>query len=154
VRLIKLAFLSIVFLFLIITAISLLIPSHIRISKAINLGTNRGDALKMIRDTNDWQQWYPPFMPANGSIMSQIQISRQLDNDSELVYRLQQRNRMPVMNGWKVYHSSPDSLTLQWYADFHLKWYPWQKFGSLLYENTYGVIMEQGLNNLKKLSEK
>jgi hypothetical protein len=37
--------------------------------------------------------------------------------------------------------------------DFKLKWYPWEKFKSLFYENFYGVQMEQGLSNLKELSE-
>ena len=68
---------------------------------------------------------------------------------------LQQAGKMPLINGWKIYHHpSTDSLTLQWYSDFHLKWYPWQKLGSLFYENTYGVMMEEGLGNLKRLAEK
>jgi len=38
--------------------------------------------------------------------------------------------------------------------DFQLQWYPWQKCGSLLYEGTYGRMMEQGLQNIKKLAQK
>lgn len=38
--------------------------------------------------------------------------------------------------------------------DFHLSWYPWQKFGSLLYESTYGAMMEKGLTNIKTLTNK
>jgi hypothetical protein len=33
--------------------------------------------------------------------------------------------------------------------DFKLPWYPWQKFGSLFYENTYGQMMQNGLANSK-----
>jgi len=70
------------------------------------------------------------------------------------VMRLQQLGKPEVINGWKIYrYSNMDSLTLQWYMDFHLKWYPWKKFGSLFFENTYGVMMEQGLNNVKTLTE-
>ena len=68
---------------------------------------------------------------------------------------LQQAHKPEVINGWKIYqHSQVDSLTLQWYMDFQLKWYPWQKFGSLFYENTYGVMMEKGLSNIKELYNK
>ena len=35
-RLIKLAFLSFIILFLIVTAMSLMIPGHVRISRAVN----------------------------------------------------------------------------------------------------------------------
>jgi len=38
--------------------------------------------------------------------------------------------------------------------DFHLKWYPWEKFSSMLLENRYGPMMEQGLAKLKKVVEK
>jgi hypothetical protein len=37
--------------------------------------------------------------------------------------------------------------------DFRLRWYPWEKFSSLLFEKSYGLTMEKGLNNIKKLSE-
>jgi hypothetical protein len=37
--------------------------------------------------------------------------------------------------------------------DFHLRWYPWEKFASLLLEKSYGPRMEQGLATLKRLVE-
>ena len=68
--------------------------------------------------------------------------------------QLQQGNKDAVINGWKIYeYQGVDSLTLQWYMDFHLQWYPWKKFGSLFYENTYGVMMQEGLTNIKGVVE-
>jgi hypothetical protein len=155
-RLIKLAILSFIFLFIVVTAISLLIPSHIRISKAINIGAPQDSIFYFIKEKGRWPLWYPAFMSTDSSRKKpQIEISPKAASDSELVFQLQQEGKMPLINGWKIYHHpSTDSLTLQWYSDFHLKWYPWQKFGSLFYENTYGVMMEQGLGNLKRLAEK
>lgn len=154
-RAIKLFFLSAFFLFLVVTVISLLIPSHIRISKAINLHASKDSVFALIGDTTKWKQWHPAFIP-NDSLKKfpAIHITNEIKNDSEIVMHLQQQNKPEVINGWKLYaHSEIDSLTLQWYMDFHLKWYPWQKFGSLFYENTYGVMMQQGLENLKKISD-
>jgi hypothetical protein len=37
--------------------------------------------------------------------------------------------------------------------DFKLRWYPWEKFKSLFFENIYGAHLERGLGNLKELSE-
>jgi hypothetical protein len=153
VQLIKLGLISILFLFLVITGISLLIPSHIRLSKAINMGGTNESILYYVRNKNTWPQWHPAFMQDTSNRNSNMVITPRLDNDSEVLYQMQLPGKRPIMSGWKVYHhASTDSLTLQWYMDFHLPWYPWQKFGSLLYEGTYGRMMEQGLNNLKKLS--
>jgi hypothetical protein len=37
--------------------------------------------------------------------------------------------------------------------DFQLGWYPWQKFSSLFYENTYGNMMQDGLARLKSVAD-
>ena len=149
-RLIKLAVISIVFLFLVVTAISLLIPSHIRISKAINLLAEKDSIFALVADTTRWKEWHPAFIPNDSLNFPSIQIIPIVRNDSAIVMSLQQSHKQKVINGWKIYqHKGVDSLTLQWYMDFQLKWYPWKKFGSLFFENTYGVMMEQGLGNIK-----
>jgi hypothetical protein len=156
VRLVKLAFISVVLLFIVVTAISFLIPSHIRISKAINIHGEKDSLLALVGDTSNWKRWHPAFMP-NDSARSfpTVNIVQKSENDSEVVMHLQQADKPQVVNGWKVYgHPEIDSLTLQWYMDFHLKWYPWRKFGALFYENTYGVMMQEGLGNIKQLVEK
>jgi len=155
VRLVKLALISIVFLFVVVTAISLLIPSHIRISKAINIHGKKDSIFALIGDTGRWKQWHPAFIQNDSTpTFPSIRIIEKIQNDTEVVMRLQQLGKPEVINGWKIYrYSNMDSLTLQWYMDFHLKWYPWKKFGSLFFENTYGVMMEQGLNNVKTLTE-
>jgi len=151
VRLIKLAILSIVFLFIVITAISLLIPSHIRISKAINIHGEKDSIFALISNPARWKEWHPAFVPNDSTPkFPSIRIVQKIQNDTEIVMHLQQSNKPEVINGWKIYkHSITDSLTLQWYMDFHLKWYPWKKFGSLFFENTYGAMMQQGLENIK-----
>ena len=154
VRIIKLAFISIIFLFVVVTAISLLIPSHIRISKAVNIHGERDAIFALISDTARWKQWHPAFIPNYSTPkFPAVHILQKSVSDSEIVMHLQQIGKPEVINGWKIYkHEAVDSLTLQWYMDFHLKWYPWKKFGSLFFENTYGVMMEQGLENIKNLS--
>jgi hypothetical protein len=156
VRLIKLALISVIFLFLVVTAISLLIPSHVRLSKAINIEGSKDSVFALISDTTRWKQWHPAFIPNDVTRrIAPIHIAQKSQNDSEIVMHLQQADKPGVINGWKVYeHQATDSITLQWYMDFHLKWYPWRKFESLFYENTYGVMMEQGLENIKNGVEK
>lgn len=150
-RIIKLGIISIVFFFILVTLMSLFIPSHIRISRATNLAPTAGYIVQKIADTSRWNQWHPVFMDSSGQLavhhIKRIPVSLKKD---EFICQLQSGEGKPVTNGWKLYSSQPgDSLTLQWYMDFQLSWYPWQKFGSLFYESAYGAMMEQGMTNLK-----
>ncbi len=154
-RLIKLGLISVFFLFLVVTAISLLFPSEVRISKAININGHKDSIFALISDTAKWKEWHPAFMP-NDSLedFPPIHIVKKSQSDSDIVMHLQQADKPEVINGWQIHsYQHVDSLTLQWYMDFHLQWYPWKKFGSLFFEKTYGIMMEQGLGRLKNRVE-
>jgi hypothetical protein len=155
VRLIKLALISVILLFFVATAISLMIPGHIRISKAINIHSSKDSIFALLDNRDRWPQWHPAFAPGDSTrSFPSINVVTKSRSDSELVLLMQQGAKKPVQTGWRIYgHEGVDSLTLQWYMDFYPKWYPWQKFGSLFYENTYGVMMEEGLSNLKRIAE-
>jgi hypothetical protein len=154
VRIVKLLLLSLCFLFIASLAVSILIPSHIRISKAININGNKDSVYKWIIDSNYWKYWNPAFIiDSDNKHLTYPSIISRSTTDSSILLKLQQNNRQAVLNGWLFYKGFPGSFTVQWYMDFHLKWYPWQKLGSLFYENTYGLFMENGLNNLKKKAE-
>lgn len=163
-RIIKLAILSFFFLFLLVTGISLFIPSNLRISKAINMQTDTDSVYNQISVLKNWKNWHPALrdlsddefvFSEDGSM--QIRNDRlkitQVKND-EIVTELTKDNGRPIISRLKIIsHQQSDSLTVQWYFDFQLRWYPWEKFRSLFYENIYGVQMEQGLANLKQLME-
>ncbi|RYZ45122.1 MAG: hypothetical protein EOP49_25780 [Sphingobacteriales bacterium] len=55
----------------------------------------------------------------------------------------------PVMSGFNLVQSLSDTTVAQWYFDFNLKWYPWEKFGSMVFDQQLGPSMEKSLNNLK-----
>lgn len=154
-RLIKLALISVVLLFAMATLFSLLIPSDIRISKAINIGSSRDSVLELVKNRDRWKEWHPAYMPGDSTRkFAAINFNTISQNDSSVVMELSQGSKAPVINGWNVYvYEGVDSVTLQWYMDFRLKWYPWQKMGSLFYENTYGLLMQEGLDQLKKKAE-
>jgi hypothetical protein len=163
-RLIKLAIISFLFLFLLVTVISLFIPSHIRISKAINTSAAEAVVIEYISQPKDWIRWHPALinLPVNEYTITKegdvevkgTSIRKMGQQNGEVVTELKNENGRPVINGMKlIHHPQSDSLTLQWYMDFHVRWYPWEKFKSLFYEGIYGVQMEQGLASLKELLE-
>jgi hypothetical protein len=163
-RFIKLGIISIVVLSLFITGMSLFIPSHIRLSKAINIKADKDSILGQIRDAAKWKNWYPGTDTARlfyhngaatGVILDDkdtahpvyIHITRETPDEVEA--ELVTNKMKPVVNGWKtISYPTTDSITLQWYMDFHLRWYPWEKFRSLILERSYGPKMEKGLSNL------
>lgn len=157
-RIIKLGFISLVFLFSIITLFSLLIPSHVRISRAIDFTEGGDKVLSLVADKDKWPLWHPAYEPTNDSLQAQWQQQtnwkKRIQNDSLIVVELLSKNKKPIINGWQLYrHANTNTLTLQWYMDFQLSWYPWQKFSSLFFEPTYGTMMEKGLSNLKAKAE-
>ena len=154
----------------------MLLPSHVRISRAINIGTVADSVWNQVDDLRKWESWNPFFnnlaakrvtyLDTAGGKLNAVKVESTTirwkeKNTTEHIAEMLSGNRLPLMSGWKCMHGHQtnsntlkDSLTLQWYMDFHLRWYPWEKFASLMLENSYGIRMEQGLTNLKELLEK
>ena len=120
---------------------------------------------QQVDDMHTWKNWNPFFLgvsadkiiyadsvngkPASMKVSGTF-IQWKGVQPGERIAEMQSGHRA-ILNGWKcISHVQSDSTTVQWYMDFHLRWYPWEKFASLLFEQSYGPKMEQGLGNLKK----
>jgi len=153
----------------------MLIPSHVRISKAINIGTVADSVWNQVDDLGKWENWNPFFNnlvtkqvayldTANGKINA-IQVESTIirweeKNATEHIAEMLSGNRLPMMSGWKCIPGQrsnsnvlADSITLQWYMDFQFRWYPWEKFQSIVYDQQLGPVMEKSLAGLKRLAE-
>ncbi|MCW3116765.1 MAG: hypothetical protein JWM28_847 [Chitinophagaceae bacterium] len=168
-KIIRFGLISLLSLFAIITAISLFIPSQVRISRAINMNAEAGTVLNEISDLNKWKNWYPGFdtltitpVTLKDGNLTEARVSSTLASivitekkADEVIAQFNSGSNRSVTSGWKVItYNSSDSLTVQWYLDFRLRWYPWEKFLSITYDKMYGGQMELGLNNLKKNVER
>ena len=144
---IKLALISFIFFALLLTGISLLFPSHVRISKAIDINASKEQVLMQLKDTTNWKNWYP----GADSLLPSVDLTF---NDS-LVKFQQIREGKKAEEGWNIIQTErPNITTVQWYMDIRLNWYPWEKFSSIMLENRYGPFMEKGLAGLKVYLEK
>ena len=168
-KIIRFGIISVLTLFAIITAISLFIPSHVRISRAVNIHTNTNIILNEIGNLNNWKSWYPGFDTATlipvtikGEEVTAARISSSTTfieitgrRADEITAEFRTAKNRSATSGWKlITYPAKDSLTVQWYLDFRLSWAPWEKFLSLTYDKMYGTQMEQGLHNLKKNVER
>ena len=157
-RIIKLIIISFIGLFGILMMISIFIPSHVRISRAINIVAPVENIKTQVTDLRQWKKWNE--MISEGGSYQQTSINAggvditMLKNSPESIETLwKYKNRKPVKGSIQLI-SSRDGITIvQWYFDFHQKWYPWEKFGSILFDKQMGPPMERSLENLKKLVE-
>ena len=165
-RIIRLVIISIISLLVIITIISLFIPSHIRISRAVQINSSKESVMDQLGDPAKWRNWYPgadtsQFLYENDSIKGlilnkdkkhYIRLTEKKADEVTAVYTLPNRK---LVTGWQVMPSTgSNAVTVQWYIDFHLHWYPWEKFSSLMFERIYNPQLEKGLENLKAVLEK
>ena len=155
-RLIKLAFISVLILFGILTGISLFIPSHIRLTKVIAIRPEKDSIFSLVKNKKEWVRWHPSFINGQQNDMfARIKVKVLSEKDSLLTMQWQQEGKKSLNMGWQLMRTNNiDPATLQWFMDFKPSWYPWEKFGSLFYENNYGAMMEQGLINIKREIEK
>jgi hypothetical protein len=162
---IKLGIISIVFFALLITGISLFFPSHIHISRATTINANKDSIFVQLNNPVNWKKWYPgadtlPLLIIESKVKGIVTGSMhglmiKEVNDSAVLTMNVGPNSKEGESGWNIFPGqTPNSFTVQWYMDSHLRWYPWEKFSSLLLEKRYGPVMEQGLEKLKKLLEK
>lgn len=160
-RFVKLGLISIVGLFVVIFAISLLIPGHIRVSRAVNIIASKDSIYNQLMDLRHWKQWNEL---TNGAGVLSQQYSANTFTSEELTVKLletradsittdwQQKEGRTINSGFNL-HTVDNTTVVQWYFDFQLSWYPWEKFGSIIFDKQLGPPMERSLAELKKLLE-
>lgn len=164
---VRLFIFSFLLLFIVVFGITLFIPSKVRISKAINIKSDAVAVWSQVDDMRKWPSWNPFFAQLDFTSVDQLDTSGGMlkamrVQGTEIIWQemkpdlrlaaMKREGRNPVYNGWKcIQIPGSDSTTVQWYMDFKLSWYPWEKFSSLLFERSYGPQMQQGLNNLKQI---
>jgi hypothetical protein len=162
-RFIKLAIISVLILFLLVTALSLLLPSHVRVSRAINISATRETIAPLISDLNQWPKWNRFVIQAD-SLKRLENISDTLVKAGRLEIRLLKSAIDTIKTKWwqpkgKVSEGNfilipgEHYTVVQWYFDFYQDWYPWQKFQSIIYDEQLGPYMEGSLQNLKNFVE-
>jgi hypothetical protein len=122
--------------------------------------------MKQIGMVANWKNWYPGADSLKlyyegdmikGLVLDQhkkryIIITGRKEDEVTAEYKLSNKE---IPTGWVIAaNAESNSVTIQWYVDFHLRWYPWEKFSSFMFERVYHPQLQQGLDNLKRFLEK
>jgi hypothetical protein len=167
-RFIKLGLISFLLFFLVLTGLSLLFPSHQRVSRAINIAASREKVYAAVSDLRAWDSWnrFVTNAPLTGRSISspssgkgaairsdQLTITILATGPDSVTIDWDQSHGKRFTGGMHLLQLYPDSLTVQWWFDFDFRWYPWEKFGSLVYDRKLGPVMEESLADLKHFLE-
>jgi uncharacterized protein YndB with AHSA1/START domain len=166
-RFVKLGLISVVFFFLLMTGISLLLPSTTNISRAIDINAPAGKVFSYINDVKKWKEWYANYDSSNVSFSpvtvgkgASFTINRTNITLTEILpgkikATWQTAKNEPVEGEFDfIPKEAGASITLHWNLVQKVKWYPWQKVASIVTHKTIAPFMERSLENLKKVGEK
>jgi len=161
-RFVKLGLISIVILSALILLFSLLFPSEVRVSRAINVNASKEKVALLISDMRYWESWNEMLKSGDLQrkqftrekfISDKMEIDR-MESDTDHIRTLWKRNGTDTVSGYFNLYSADTTVTVvHWYFDFRVKWYPWEKFGSIIFDKQIGPPMEKSLEVLKKMGE-
>jgi hypothetical protein len=156
-RLIKLLIISLLVLGLLVTAISALFPSSVIVSRAIEVSASPAQIEKYVSDLNEWEHWMSDWK-GNKSVFkdSTMFIGTQTiklvaKNDTSVTYHWVATGQRPYDVKFEWIPLQQGIYVIHWSFEQHVKWYPWEKFQTLLNEKVLGYKMEMELANLRDI---
>lgn len=168
-RLLKSFLITILGFLLVITVVSLLMPSKVVTTRTVSINAKPANVMAQIRNLNNWSGWHPLFSDpqvrlthsADGKSatwtlhgkVNKLQLTSA--TDEQATFHLMSSGDNTQENKLSVF-SFKDSASVQveWSALTHLKWYPWEKFSGIFVDKITGAGYEAALNSLKTYSER
>jgi hypothetical protein len=156
-RLIKLVIISLIVLSVIVTAISSLFPSTVIVSRAVEVSGNAAQIEHYVSDLNQWQNWMSDWKENKATWKdSTVYIGTQTiklvsKNENSVSYDWVATGQRPYMVKFEWISLQKGIYVVHWSFEQHVKWYPWEKFQTLLNEKVLGYKMEMELANLREL---
>lgn len=160
-RFIRLIFFSILSLFAIASFIGILLPSGVLVSRAVDIAAPKDSIFPYVKDINQWKKWMDGLQQATakessanhteigGTIIDIISVT-----DTTVVSTWTTKTSAVQKSTVRMIANPSQHVTIvQWQFEQKLKWYPWERFGSMMNDKILGTMMEKNLNNLKNISE-
>jgi hypothetical protein len=161
-KLIRLALISIVILFVLASVMGMLLPANVLVSRAVNLTVPKDSIMPHIKDIEQWRPWIDGMQDPSVKVYSSTdadlggtKVKITAISDTTVVSSWTGRDGNIQTSTLRLIAAPQQKLTIvQWQFEQKLKWYPWERFGSIMNDKILGTMMEKNLNNLKALMEK
>ena len=160
-RLIKLGLISILAFFLLATAIGLLFPSTVVVSRAIDISAYKQRVYDQVKDFRKWNDWVDgmngttvKIIDSFHAILGNTQVQIIAVSDSTVVSEWKSENASSQIGTIRLINNNQQKITVvQWQFVQQVKWYPWERFSSMMNDKIIGTLLEKNLNQLKKVVE-
>ena len=164
-RLVKLAFISLIAFGILLTVISLLMPSTILVSKSININAPKDSVYAHIANLENWKEWcanmdskavsFSDNTIGKGAIATVDQTTITIDscNANSISTTWQASNSVLTSSFNFLPNENPSITSLQWQFTNHVSWYPWEKFAAIFSDKAIGGFMEKSLDRMKATVE-
>jgi hypothetical protein len=163
-RFLKLALFSLLVIFLLFTAIGLLMPSSVTVTRKANINAVIDSVRFYTNDLSKWQYWL------NGVDTNYNEASSAKNAQLKLgVYTISvvEKNQKYITTLWQSEHAKnqlcrihlndsiePNLTTVYFSFQQHLSWLPWDRLGGMLHDEVIGPSMQSSLDKLKQVVEK
>ena len=152
---VKLLLGSLIVLALLITAISALFPSRVIVSRAIELTAPPADIAYFVTDLHHWDAWMTEWKENKVVIKDStayigtqtIKLINLSDSAAQFEWTATGQAPYKVQIEWLPLKEG--SYVIHWSFTQQVRWYPWEKFQTLLNEKLLGTKMEIELTHLK-----
>ncbi len=161
-KLIRLGLISILVLFALASLIGILIPSTVLVSRAVDITAPKDSIIGFVKDIQQWKTWMDGMESSSVHIHSataadlagtKVEIS-QITDSTVISKWISKKGNLQTATMRIIGVSAQQTTIVQWQFEQKLKWYPWEKLGSIMNDKIIGPMMEKNLNNLKLLIEK
>jgi hypothetical protein len=154
-RFIKLIFISVFILSLLVTGISLLFPSTVIASRAIEVNTRPEKIAYFVSDLHHWNEWMSDWkenkvrMENNTAFIGTQTVQYLSQTDHSVSYQWVATGQRPYLVQFEWTLLKDSAYVVHWSFEQKVKWYPWEKFQTLLNDKVLGAKMELELQNLQ-----
>jgi hypothetical protein len=157
---------------LMLTIIGLVIPSSVKISRGIIVNADSIKVYRQLSDVKDWGKWMPWVTADEGALVQTSPVTNQpgaffswkglnLKNNGtitllsfapDLITTKYELKGMNDSEGGFRIRTLPNNLSqceVQWFMEYNLKWYPWERFYGIFLDHIIGPSFDKGLQELK-----
>ena len=160
-------------LFLVMTLLSLLIPSKVKVSRTTLINNTPAQKIfEQLSDLSQWKNWHPVFKSTNSELVvskdsatgkqvgtvnfdgKTAKIRLQEVDPTTIKFVLQSPGENDIQNEIILTPiPGQNNVEVEWRAINRLKWYPWEKFYGIFIDKLTGTSYEQALKGLKDYLE-
>lgn len=166
-RFIKPVLLAIFFFCVLITLISLLMPSTVMVARTALIDAPPAKVFAAINNMESWPDWFSPMKNKKNILIepsahaihwgpeTDLNSVKRIDSSRFLSHFILEKKNQNTIDLFFSTDSieAVQSLQLEMRTVRELKWYPWEKFSGMFEDKVSGPALEETLKSLKSFVE-